>query len=884
MVEREGPSSTVSFSLLCRVCTCTQLDFFLTVFQCLALCPGKVMDSRAEMEVVRSTKGNAAGEVSVHVVTTESTVQSTHLPTTAFIIPANATTINLPTSTLEIQRFPREPQRSTGAERPERGAGSEPITATVIPQISGVQTCSTVRVLEWKDGVATLPGSNLRFRINEYGTLKVVSADKMPPAEAIKEGQTEKDGDSEVAPTSRDNPTAQDVPEQTKLPTAESMCHCDTCGRRHVSDGAREGRGFCSEHCHQQFKERSVIVENSASSNNATEILKPVKKRKRKDYQSPSEEEYESEQMEEKQEERKNSAGDTVISNPEADAWNGSQHGASEEKKEGWSWASYLEEQKAVAAPLDLFQDYQVASQHKNGFKVGMKLEGIDPQHPSMYFILTVAEVCGYRMRLHFDGYSECHDFWLNADSPDIHPAGWFEETGHKLQPPKGVVGYKEEEFSWTNYLKITKAQAAPKHLFMVRNTHEASPGFEVGMKLEAVDRMNPSLICVATVTDVVDNRFLVHFDNWDDTYDYWCDPSSPYIHPVGWCQEHGKPLTPPQDYPDPDNFTWEKYLKETGASAVPAWAFKVRPPHSFLVNMKLEAVDRRTPSFIRVASVEDVEDHRIKIHFDGWSHVYDFWIDADHPDIHPIGWCSKTGHPLQPPLRPKEPASSAHGGCPTLGCKSIPHTKSSKYSFHHRKCPTPGCDGSGHVTGRFTAHYCLSGCPLAEKNQGRLKADLSDTEASTRKRNLIGFPQRKKSRHHGRGRPPKYRKIQQEDFQTISSDNMHQSLFMSALSAHPDRSLSLCWEQHCKLLPGVAGITATTVAKWTIDEVFSFVQTLTGCEDQAKLFKDEMIDGEAFLLLTQSDIVKIMSVKLGPALKIYNAILMFKNADDTLK
>lgn len=41
-------------------------------------------------------------------------------------------------------------------------------------------------------------------------------------------------------------------------------------------------------------------------------------------------------------------------------------------------------------------------------------------------------------MRLHFDGYSECHDFWLNADSPDIHPPGWFEETGHKLQPPKG--------------------------------------------------------------------------------------------------------------------------------------------------------------------------------------------------------------------------------------------------------------------------------------------------------------------------------------------------------------------------------------------------------------------------------------------------------------
>lgn len=44
------------------------------------------------------------------------------------------------------------------------------------------------------------------------------------------------------------------------------------------------------------------------------------------------------------------------------------------------------------------------------------------------------------------------------------------------------------------------------------------------------------------------------------------------------------------------------------------------------------------------------------------------------------------------------------------------------------------------------------------------------------------------------------------------------------------------------------------------------------------------MIDGEAFLLLTQTDIVKIMSIKLGPALKISNAILMFKCTDEGLK
>jgi hypothetical protein len=42
-----------------------------------------------------------------------------------------------------------------------------------------------------------------------------------------------------------------------------------------------------------------------------------------------------------------------------------------------------------------------------------------------------------------------------------------------------------------------------------------------------------------------------------------------------------------------------------------------------------------------------------------------------------------------------------------------------------------------------------------------------------------------------------------------------------------------------------------------------------------------QQIDGKAFLLLTQADIVKVMRIKLGPALKIYNSILMFRNSQD---
>lgn len=66
---------------------------------------------------------------------------------------------------------------------------------------------------------------------------------------------------------------------------------------------------------------------------------------------------------------------------------------------------------------------------------------------------------------------------------------------------------------------------------------------------------------------------------------------------------------------------------------------------------MKLEAVDPRNPILIRVTTVCDITDHMIKLHFDGWSEVYDYWVDDDCPDIHPAGWCSKTGHLLTPPI-----------------------------------------------------------------------------------------------------------------------------------------------------------------------------------------------------------------------------------------
>ena len=162
-------------------------------------------------------------------------------------------------------------------------------------------------------------------------------------------------------------------------------------------------------------------------------------------------------------------------------------------------------------------------------------------------------------------------------------------------------------------------------------------------MKLEAVDRRHSShTLCVATVANVIGSRFLVHFDGWDTIYDYWADPSCPYVHPVGWSKEHNQPLTPPcgqllspfssssafqicwlplnvflADY-DASNgeFTWERYLLMTASSGVPPRSFKPRSPVGYRPGMKLECVDPRNPQLIRVATVAAVKVYIYKFFF----------------------------------------------------------------------------------------------------------------------------------------------------------------------------------------------------------------------------------------------------------------------------
>lgn len=61
-------------------------------------------------------------------------------------------------------------------------------------------------------------------------------------------------------------------------------------------------------------------------------------------------------------------------------------------------------------------------------------------------------------------------------------------------------------------------------------------------------------------------------------------------------------------DYKDSKSFSWDAYLRETQSVAAPARAFKQRSVCGFKRGLKLEAVDKRLPQLIRVATVEDCD------------------------------------------------------------------------------------------------------------------------------------------------------------------------------------------------------------------------------------------------------------------------------------
>lgn len=180
-----------------------------------------------------------------------------------------------------------------------------------------------------------------------------------------------------------------------------------------------------------------------------------------------------------------------------------------------------------------------------NQFLMGMKLEALDPRNVTSTCIATVVGTLGARLRLRLDGGDNKNDFYRLVDSNEIHPVGHCKRGGGMLQPP---LGFRRNASSWPSFLQQTlqDAQLAPEGFFHKEPRTPKQNVFQVGHKLEAVDKKNPQLICCATVSELKDNMIHVTFDGWRGAFDYWCRYDSRDIFPVGWCAKTCHPIQPP--------------------------------------------------------------------------------------------------------------------------------------------------------------------------------------------------------------------------------------------------------------------------------------------------------------------------------------------------
>ncbi|XDA82082.1 hypothetical protein R6Z07M_011966 [Ovis aries] len=321
-----------------------------------------------------------------------------------------------------------------------------------------------------------------------------------------------------------------------------------------------------------------------------------------------------------------------------------------------------------------------------------------DSQDPFQFWIVSVLENAGGRLRLRYVGLedTESYDQWLFYLDYRLRPVGWCQENEYRMDPPSEIYPLKTDS-EWKRALEKSLIDAAKFPLPMeVFKDHAdlRSHFFTVGMKLETV---NMSHICPASVTKVFNNHFFqVTIDDLrpePSKLSMLCHADSLGILPVQWCLKNGVNLTPPKGYAGQD-FDWADYHKQHGTEEAPPFCFRNTSfSRGFTKNMKLEAVNPRNPGELCVASVIAVKGRLMWLHLEGLqSPAPEFIVDVESMDIFPVGWCEANSYPLTTPHK----TASRHPGMRSQG------TVNGKYC-----CPQ-----------LFINHRCFSGPYL---NKGRI-------------------------------------------------------------------------------------------------------------------------------------------------------------------
>ncbi|XP_043277511.1 polycomb protein Sfmbt-like isoform X2 [Venturia canescens] len=533
-------------------------------------------------------------------------------------------------------------------------------------------------------------------------------------------------------------------------------------------------------------------------------------------------------------------------------------------------WKDFLMRRLTGARTLPTNFYNKVNESMKSRFRCGLHLEVVDKNRISQVKVATIQKIVGKRLHVrYYDSAPEDNGFWCHEDSPLIHPVGWAKMVGQTLD---AYPEYMER----ITHSKLCSDDST-EGLFHVPKNHHQQLGytFREGMKIEAIDPLNLSSICAATVMQVLkEDYIMIRIDSYDEDAsgaDWFCyNVGSPCIFPIGFCSQHGLPLTPPKGY-DPTTFTWESYLAETNAIPAPVQLFNREvPPHGFIEGMRLEAADLMDPRLVCVATITRVIGRLLRVHFDGWEDEYDQWLDCQSPDIYPVGWCDLVDHKLEGPrvlvkntsptvktprgLKRKTKRKLKKGG--KLSCaKNILHRQSERTSTtrerEREREPEPA-QGTKIERDRDLESLPEQGSREPETAQEPAGPDQTLPSPTSGQGQSLNETQ-----SEIQSPPPPKERTATSYINVTSASGKYIPRLADGLHRNSENG---------ELVP----------AEWNVFDVAQFLR-VNDCATYCDNFSKRKVDGKTLLVLTKDQIIDLTGFKVGPSLKIYDLIQQLK-------
>lgn len=507
-------------------------------------------------------------------------------------------------------------------------------------------------------------------------------------------------------------------------------------------------------------------------------------------------------------------------------------------------WKDFLVKRLTGARTLPSTFYNKVHESLKSRFRCGLNVEVVDKNRISQVKVATIEKIVGKRIHVrYYETDDDDNGFWCHEDSSLMHPVGWAHRVGHEIDAPpeyldRCLTGVWDEDDSTENMFPLQLRQKQQFNQLVSQLAANKQTGFVEGMKVEAIDPLNLSSICVATVMKVLNEGYLmIRIETYDadiNCSDWFCyHQTSACIFAPGFCEANNITLTPPKGI-EVGGFNWNDYLQETQSLAAPSYLFKQWevPNHGFCQDMHLEATDIMDPRLVCVATISRVVGRLLRVHFDGWEVEYDQWLDCSSPDLYPVGWCQLVSHKLESPRVVSPPKVNPNAGRTQRGVRG----RRGRRAMPKRR---PGMKKSpgGTLTAAQVPAMGDAAVPMLMQVDS-----LSDT-GSDQGLSHEGFC----------------------DPMSVETEDQHETMSSNSVFSGS------------KVIPRLVDNSSASLGDlnpndWDVDDVAQFLK-VNDCAAYCDNFAKKNINGKALLNLTKEEVMALSGMKVGPSLKISDLI-----------